>query len=142
MRHRPFLMLLLFLSLGVTACVPSREQADRKLSIACENSIMATFTDPKDHIEVQKSDYGFDKSYDGAKLRVVTLKAKYTYGDSTPADKTYICTYAEEWSLFGYLPEFYNLQRDDLKYGNVDGVITGDTNTLIKINDATQKALD
>jgi hypothetical protein len=140
--RRPFLMLLLFLSLGVTACVPSREQADRKLSVACTSSITATFTDPKDHMDVQKAYYGFEKSYDGAKLRVVTLKAKYTYGNSPPEDKTYICTYTEEWSLFSYLPEFYNLQRDDLKYGNFEGLITGDTNTLIKINDATQKALD
>ncbi len=52
---------------------------------------------------------------------VVTLKAQYIYGDSQPYDKTYTCSYTEEWSPFSYLPEFYNLQRDDQKYGNVNG---------------------
>lgn len=138
MRRYMFLLLPLLL----TACAPTREDADKKLAIACQAAIKETFSDPKDHIEVQKVSFSSDKSYEGARLRIVTLKAQYTYGDSPPFDKTYLCAYTEEWSLFSYLPEFYNLQRDDQKYGNFDGAITGDTNTLMKINDATQKALN
>jgi hypothetical protein len=142
MRRPLFMISALLLCLSLTACVPSRGDADRKLAVACQAAIKATFTDPKDNIAVQTASFDFQKSYDGAKLRVVTLKAKYTYGDSEPDDKTYTCSYTEEWSLFSYLPEFYNLQRDDQTYGNVNGEIMGDTNTLIKINDALQKTLN
>lgn len=129
------------LPLLLAACVPTREEADEKLGAACADAIAATFTDEKDHIEVQDTSYGFAKSSDSNRLREVTLKADYTYGDSEPDSKTYVCRYSEEWTLFSYLPAFYNLQRDDLKIGNFDGTIQGDTALLLKINDITGKHL-
>jgi len=135
---RRFLLLLPLLLL--TACVPSREEADSKLADACQAEIKATL-DAKESITVGKASYAFAKSYDGAGLRVVTLDAKYTSGDNEPENKTYTCSYTEEWSFFSYLPEFYNLQKGDEKFGNVNGTITGDTNILVKINDATENVL-
>jgi hypothetical protein len=134
--------LFLLLIIGLTACVPSREQADSKLAIACQAAVKATFADPKESIAVKSASYSSTKSYDSAKLRVVTLQAQYTYGDSQPDDKTYTCSYTEEWSLFSYLPEFYNMQMGDQKYGNFNGLITGDTSILLKINDAMQQSLN
>ena len=134
-------LLLMFASFTLASCAPSRERADIMLAVACEASVKATFTDPKDHIEVKKATFAPQKAYDGARLRVVTLKAQYTYGESQPDDKTYTCAYTEEWSLLSYLPEFYNMQKGDEQYGNFNGTIVGDTAVLMKINDANQKSL-
>ncbi len=134
-----YLFLLLPLLL-LTACVPSREEADGKLAIACQAAVKATFADPKESITVKKASYAFQQSYDGAKLRVVTLNAQYIYGDSSD-DKTYTCSYTEAWSLFAYLPEFYNMQKDEQQFGNVNGTIIGDTNVLLKITEADEKVL-
>lgn len=139
--RRLFLFLPLLLSLGLTGCAPSRGAADSKLAVACEASIKAVFTDPKEHIEVEKASFSFVKSYDGLKLRTVTLNAKYTYGDSQPDDKTYTCAYSEEWSLISWLPEFYNLEKDTDKYGNFNGSILGDPAVLAKISEANEKIL-
>jgi hypothetical protein len=138
---RRYLFLLLPLLLSLTACVPSREEADGKLAIACQASVKATFSDPKENITVQKASYAFQQSYDGAKLRVVTLNAQYIYGDAAPDDKVYTCSYTEAWSLFAYLPEFYNLQKDTDKFGNFNGSVVGDTTILMKITEANDKVL-
>lgn len=130
----PFLLLL-------AACAPSRGDADMKLGAACVNAINATYTDSKDHFELQKTSFAFEKSYDGLRLRAVTLKGEYTYGASQPEEKTYTCRFTEEWSLFSYLPEFYNLERDNEKAGNFMGTVSGDTQLLLKITEEVQKAL-
>jgi hypothetical protein len=132
-----FLMPLLLL----TACAPSRDDADKKLGSACEASVKASFTDPKENITAKNASYSFEKSHEDARLRVVTLTAGYTYGDSFPDEKTYTCTYHETWSLFSWLPEFHNLQRGDEKFGNFDGTLHGDTLILAKITGANAKAL-
>jgi hypothetical protein len=137
-----FLFLSLLLPLGLTGCAPSRAAADSKLAVACEASIKAVFADPKENIEVEKATFKFVKSYEDLKLRVVTLKAKYTYGDSQPDDKTYTCSYAEDWSLISWLPQFYNLEKEGDKYGNFNGSILGDPAVLIKINEANTKVLN
>ncbi len=143
MRHYLYLLFFItFLPLILTACAPTREDADSKLAAACEASIKDTFTDPKNHIAVQNASFSFKKSSEDLRLRVVTLKAKYNYGNSEPDDKTYVCAYTEEWSLFSWLPEFYNLQNDDDKYGNFDGNILGDPTVLLKIATDMQDILN
>jgi hypothetical protein len=139
---RPSLPLALFFTLSLTACTPSREVADTKLGAACKDSLIATFQDEKERLEVQEITYDFKKAYDGARLRQVTVHGQYFYGDSEPDNKAYTCNYSEEWTLFSYLPEFYNLQRDTVKVGNFGGVITGDTTLLLKITEITHKNLD
>ena len=141
MHRYSFRLIFLLLSLGLTACAPSRQEADSKLAAACGDSIKATFQDPKEHITIQNASFSFEKSYDDVRLRAVTLQAQYTYGDSEPEKKTYLCRYNEEWSLFSYLPEFYNLERDDVKFGNYGGTIAGDTNVLLQITQSNQKIL-
>lgn len=125
----------------LTACAPSRDAADSKLAGACVAAVKATFADPKENITVKNASYASQKAYDGSRLRAITLTAAYTYGDSEPEDKTYICTYTEEWSLFSWLPEFYSLQKGEDKFGNFNGNVTGDPGVLAKINAASDKAL-
>jgi hypothetical protein len=137
MRRWLLLLPLLFLS----ACAPSRDTADSKLAAACAAGVKATFTDEKENITAKDFSFAFQKAYDGSRLRIVTLKADYTYGTSDPEPKTYTCAYAEEWSLFSWLPEFYNLQRDNDKFGNFGGAIVGDPVILAKISDVSDKAL-
>ena len=132
-----FLVPLLLL----TACAPSRNAADTKLAAACLASVKASFADDKENVTPKSATYSSDKAYDGSRLRVVTLKAAYTYGASEPEDKTYICTYTEEWSLFSWLPEFYYLQKDTEKIGNVNGTVTGDPEVIAKITEANDRVL-
>jgi len=141
---RRFLLLipLVFLPLiFLGGCAPSRDTADSKLAAACVAEVKASFADEKENVTAKDSSFAFQKAYDGARLRVVTLKADYTYGTGDPEHKTYTCAYAEEWSLFSWLPEFYNLQRDNDKFGNFGGTLQGDPAILTRISDASDKAL-
>lgn len=126
---------------ALAACAPTREEADDNLGKACVESLRATFTDEKEHFEAQDIVYAFKNSYDGVRLRIVTVEGHYTYGESEPYPKTYTCTYTEDWTFFSYIPAFYNLERDGQKFGNVNGSIVGDAATLLRINEAAAKHL-
>ena len=90
---------------------------------------------------MKHASYASQKTYDGVKLRVVTLEAAYTYGASEPETKTYTCSYTEEWTPFSWLPEFYSLQKGEEKFGNIDGAVIGETDVLLKITEANNKVL-
>jgi hypothetical protein len=141
MRRYTRLIFPLFLSLAVAGCAPSRGAADKKLAAACEAAVKVTFSGTADQISNAKASFSFEKSHDGRQLRVVALSVKHSHDGGTPEDKTYTCAYAENWTFFSYLPEFYNLERDGQKYGNFDGMLLGDMLTMTKIVEASSKVL-
>ncbi|MFH1158605.1 MAG: hypothetical protein V1721_06960 [Pseudomonadota bacterium] len=134
------LMTALFLSLAATSCAPSRERADKKLAAACEGSIRSLY-EQNDRIDIRKTSFLSGKGHGDVSLRIVKLDADFARNGGIVQEKTWTCSYKEQWSLFGYMPEFYNLEKDGARYGNFDGKIVGDFADLMKINAATEKSL-
>ncbi|MCK5554981.1 MAG: hypothetical protein KAI76_01975 [Alphaproteobacteria bacterium] len=134
------LITFMILSLTATSCAPSREVADKKLASACEGSIKILY-EQNDRIDIQKTSFMSEKGHDNVSLRIVKLDANFVRYCGTVQKKTWTCSYKEQWSIFGYMPEFYNLEKDDARYGNFDGKIVGDFEALMKINIATEEAL-
>ncbi len=134
------LITFMILSLTATSCVPSREVADKKLASACEGSIKILY-EQNDKIDIQKTSFLSRKGHDNVSLRIVKLDANFVRSDGIIQEKTWTCSYKEQWSIFGYMPEFYSLEKDGMRYGNFDGKIVGDFEALMKINIETEKAL-
>jgi len=134
------LMTFMILSLTAISCAPSREVADKKLAVACEGSIKALY-EKNDRIDIQKTSFISKKGYDNVSLRIVKLDAKFIRYGGIIQEKTWTCSYKEQWSIFGYMPEFYSLEKDGARYGNFDGKIVGDFEALMKINMETEKVL-
>ena len=57
-------------------------------------------------------------------------------------ERDFTCKFQEVSALFGYAPEFYSMDVGSRQFGNIDGVIKGDTTEMIRINDAVQGALN
>ncbi|MCK4945265.1 MAG: hypothetical protein KAS59_03275 [Alphaproteobacteria bacterium] len=134
------LITFMILLLTATSCAPSREVADKKLASACEGSIKILY-EQNDKIDIQKTSFLSRKGHDNVSLRIVKLDANFVRSDGIIQEKTWTCSYKEQWSIFGYMPEFYSLEKDGMRYGNFDGKIVGDFEALMKINIATEEAL-
>lgn len=134
------LITFMILLLTATSCAPSREVADKKLASACEGSIKILY-EQNDKIDIQKTSFLSRKGHDNVSLRIVKLDANFVRSDGIIQEKTWTCSYKEQWSIFGYMPEFYSLEKDGMRYGNFDGKIVGDFEALMKINIETEKAL-
>ena len=139
MRRSLLITALLVSSLTLVSCAPSRDDADKKLAKVCLASIKG-LSDPDDQFDVQKTTFLSGKSHDGLDTRTVTLNTHFIHAHGVMVEKDYSCTYKEQWSMFGYMPEFYNLEKDGQKIGNVNGSIQGDTDSIMKINNATEQS--
>jgi hypothetical protein len=127
------------LSMMLTGCGPSRKAADQKLSGACLAAVKA-ISDSGDTIELQNATFGSEKQGD-IDLRTVVLDAQFSHDRGIISEKTYTCTFEEHSGVFGYKPEFYSMEKDGQKYGNFDGTIQGDLDTMTRINNAVTTAL-
>ncbi len=130
-----------FCILMVSACAPAREDADAKLLKACKASVEAVSSSNEKIHKITAQTFVDKKSHDGLDLRVVTIKARVTVGDSAFRQKKYVCYFQERIGVFGigYSVEFYRLDKSGRMYGNVDGTIMGDFNDNMKINQAVEK---
>lgn len=139
---RKFLIVMtVFLASAIAAsCTPSRDAADKKLATACLGSVQA-LSGPEDLIDVQTTAFKSEKNQDGASLRTVRMHVNFVKDHGAIQEKDYTCAYKEQWTFFAYMAEFYSLEKDSDKYGNFDGHILGDVTDLMKINQATEKAL-
>lgn len=131
---------MLLSSLMMASCKPSRDEADKKLALACINSIKA-LSDTTDFIEIQKTEFKSEKGNNDVSLRTVLLNAHFVHDGGVIVEKNYTCSYREQWNMISYMPEFYSLEKDGLQYGNFDGRLLGEMNDLIKINQETERVL-
>ncbi len=135
--------LVFTLILTISACAPSREEADKKLLKACKAAVEAVSPNKEVIHKILSQKFENKKSHDGLDLRVVTIEGKVTIGNSAYRRKTYRCSFEEKKGVFGigYSADFWLLDRNGRMYGNVDGTIVGDFNDNLKINEAVSKIL-
>lgn len=141
MRFITMAALCVCLMVGLTACgKPDRKTADARLATACEAAVKVLY-DSKDTLTIREKLFSDESSQDGLGLRTVKLFAHYVQDGGSIEAREYTCSFEERSGLFGYLPKFYRMSKDGLKYGNFNGTIEGDFGDLIKIQEATEKVL-
>ncbi len=138
-RFLPMLPVFILLS----ACAPSREEADAKLADACLAAVQAVSGNNVE-IFIDKKSFASDTAADHTKLRVVVLESRISVDKSAYSQRRFSCTFEENVSAFGlaYSARFYNLDLDNgMKYGNINGVVTGDFNDIARIAHAVDDVL-
>jgi hypothetical protein len=133
-------LIAILCALPLSSCGPTREQEDAKLLSAC-TTVLKSLYDPEDTIEVKEKSYESEKSPEDTNLRTVKLHAYYTHDHGVVEEKDYVCSFEETAGIFGYNPRFYHLDKAGTKYGNFSGIIEGDLQDMIKINQAMVAAL-
>ena len=135
-------LLVVLLALTVTSCVPPRAQRDRKLAKACEAAVKSV-ADKGEDIVFNTRTFNTVQSSQGVNLRQVTLHAEMSYDNGAYQEKTYTCWFDEDTNIiFGWQPKLDHMDRDGVKYGNINGQIEGDYDDMLKINQAVQGVLN
>ena len=140
MKKRFFPVMALLALLTATGCGPNREDADRQLQRACTAALKAVYGS-NDTLEVKEAAFTAEQSTEDTPLRVVTINAFYTHNGGIVEEKDYMCAFEEQFGIWGYDARFYRLDRDGAKYGNFDGVVHGDLQDMIRINQAVTAML-
>lgn len=117
----------------------SRDQKDAKLKKGCEAAISITLEDGYSVKKIKRTTFAPSQEF-GSGYRHVTIFAQISDG-WLDLDKEYHCTFAETPGGLSYHAELHQMKFDDTYYGIKDGVIQGDANTLIHLENTIKNAM-
>lgn len=123
----------------MTGCV-SREQADAKLTRACEAGIKATLPEHQTFEEILDSQ-ARDSSI-GSNMRQIKIKGKLEDG-WLGIEENFTCIFEESFGLLGnsHTAAIYQLRLPGKAIGQAGSDITGSAQEFIRLTDAVSEAL-
>jgi hypothetical protein len=123
----------------LTGCV-DRDQADQQLATACAAGVNALLDDGDKLGAVKTATFTFE-TQEAQQMRHVTLTAGLE-GDEDNTSQ-YDCVFEEDFGLMNtaYAASLYRITAGDKTVGKKDGVIEGDMQDFIKLQDTTGRVL-
>lgn len=125
--------------LGLTACV-SQEQADEKMAKGCEAAVAAMIA-PRTIKTVKSTATEAEKTMGSVYRRV---KVTYVENDDfAEKEKQGSCLFSEQWGLFksSHAALLEQVVYNDQLIGKKDGIIHGDMNAFMKLNESVDTAM-
>ena len=134
-------IMITLLSLFLTACV-TQDQADVKMAKGCVAGINALLDkNGKSILEVKSENYS-DEQVDGGLHRRITIEAVEKDG-WLELDKEYSCLFMQQWGPFkmSHQSLLVQIKIDDEIFGKDNGIIHGDLEDFMKLNNIAQEAM-
>ena len=125
--------------LSLTACV-NQEQADAKMITGCESAI-ATMIEP-----TTVKNYTASSAEDEKTMGSVYRRIKISYienDDFAEMTKEGSCLYSQQWGMFkgSHTALLEQVVYNDTLIGKKDGIIEGDMNQFLKLNEKVDAAM-
>ncbi len=134
-------LLIIFLSLSLTACV-NQEQADTKMAKGCLAGVNALINiDGKNISEIKAERYANEQT-EGNLHRRVTLEAIEKDG-WLELEKEYSCLFEQKWSAFktAHVALLVQIEIDGTLYGKKDGKLIGAFDDFLRLTQSVDDAM-